>query len=155
MLLCVGNKVPSFELPMYSEAGLSQKLVNKNVVLYFYSKDLTAGCTTQATDFNDRINSFELLQTTVLGVSRDSRHRHQTFKVKYNLNLQLLADEDGALCKAYGVWQLKKFMGREFMGIARTTFLIDHLGVIRKVWPKVKVKGHAETVLNAVYNLQA
>ena len=154
MNLKVGEKAPDFDLPTYPNARLSLKnLKGKNVVLYFYPKDMTPGCTTQAEDFRDRVEKFERINTLVIGASKDSPKRHETFKAKFQLNFQLIADEDGALCEAYGVWQKKKFMGREFMGIIRTTFLIDSVGVIRNVWPKVKVKGHAKAVLTAASDL--
>ena len=99
------------------------------------------------------MKEFENLNTVIIGVSKDSPARHDKFKAKFDLNFQLLADDDGTLCETYGVWQLKKFMGREFMGIVRTTFLIDKNSVIREIWPKVKVQEHAEIVLNAVKSL--
>jgi len=111
---------------------------------------MTPGCTTEAQDFRDRAKQFEKAGAVIVGASKDSPARHDKFKQKQNLNFALVSDEDGTLCEAYGVWQLKKFMGREFMGIVRATFLIDAKGVIREIWPKVKVKGHAEEVLDAV-----
>ncbi len=154
MELCVGEQAPDFDLPSYSNARVVLKdLKEKNIVLYFYPKDMTPGCTTEAEDFRDRVREFERVNTLVIGVSKDSSARHDKFKTKHKLNFQLLADEHGSLCKAYGVWQLKKFMGREFMGIVRTTFLIDGKGTIREVWRNVKVKGHAEAVLTAAKTL--
>ena len=154
MNLNVGAKAPDFDLPTYSNARLSLKeLRGKNVVLYFYPKDMTPGCTTEAQDFRDLIKDFQKFNTVVIGASKDSPARHDKFRAKHDLNFQLLADEDGTLCEAYGVWQLKNFMGRKFMGIVRTTFLIDRVGVISKVWPKVKVKDHAAVVLAAAKQL--
>ena len=150
MTVNIGDKAPDFDLPTYSDTRLSlRNLRGKNVVLYFYPKDMTPGCTTEAQDFRDLADAFAKTNTLIVGASKDSPDRHVKFKSKNNLNFDLLADEDGSLCEAYGVWQLKKFMGREFMGIVRTTFLIDSSGVIREIWPKVKVKAHAEAVLEA------
>ncbi len=150
MTVNIGDKAPDFDLPTYSDAHLSLKdLKGKNVVLYFYPKDMTPGCTTEAQDFRDLADAFAKTNTVIVGASKDSPARHEKFKAKHELKFDLLADEDGCLCQAYGVWQLKKFMGREFMGIVRTTFLIDSSGVIREIWPKVKVKAHAEAVLEA------
>ena len=154
MHLKIGDNAPEFSLPTNGEKRLSLDQLNgRNIVLYFYPKDMTPGCTTEAIDFRDRAKEFESLNTVIIGVSKDSPARHEKFKAKYDLNFQLLADEGGALCESYGVWQLKKFMGREFMGIVRTTFLIDQDAVIRKIWSKVKVKGHAEIVLKAARSL--
>jgi len=151
MTLNVGDKAPAFDLPTYTGENLALKdLKGKTVVLYFYPKDMTPGCTTEAQDFRDRLKDFEKAGAVVVGASKDSPARHDKFKAKQDLNFALLSDEDGTLCEAYGVWQLKKFMGREFMGIVRATFVIDAKGVIRHVWPKVKVKGHADEVLEAV-----
>ena len=151
MSVDVGDKAPKFTLPTYSDQTLSLKdLKGKTVVLYFYPKDMTPGCTTEAGGFRDRMAAFEKASAVVVGASKDSPKRHDKFKAKHDLNFALLSDEDGALCEAYGVWQLKKFMGREFMGIVRTTFVIDATGVIRNVWRKVRVKNHAEDVLEAV-----
>jgi peroxiredoxin Q/BCP len=151
MSLKVGDKAPDFDLPTDGGGSLKLKdLKGKTVVLYFYPKDMTPGCTTEAQDFRDRAKQFEKAGAVIVGASKDSPARHDKFKQKQNLNFALVSDEDGTLCEAYGVWQLKKFMGREFMGIVRATFLIDAKGVIREIWPKVKVKGHAEEVLDAV-----
>ena len=150
MTLNTGDNAPDFDLPTYTDEQLSLKdLRGKNVVLYFYPKDMTPGCTTEAQDFRDRLDEFQKANTVIVGASKDSPARHDKFKSKHDLNFALLADEDGKLCEAYGVWQLKKFMGREFMGIVRATFLIDGNGVIQEIWPKVRVKGHADDVLNA------
>jgi len=154
MTLDTGDKAPAFDLPTYTDQRLAlNDLQGQSVVLYFYPKDMTPGCTVEAKDFRDRAQEFGKAGAVVVGVSKDSPARHDKFKAKHDLNFALLADEDGALCEAYGVWQMKKFMGREFMGIVRTTFLVDGDGVIRRVWPKVKVKGHAEDVLAAVKSL--
>ena len=150
MTVSIGDKAPNFDLPTHSDTHLSLKdLKGKNVVLYFYPKDMTPGCTTEAQNFRDLADAFAKTNSIIVGASKDSPARHEKFKAKHELNFDLLADEDSSLCQAYGVWQLKKFMGREFMGIVRTTFLIDSSGVIRGIWTKVKVKGHAEVVLKA------
>ena len=125
-------------------------LAGRAVVLYFYPKDMTPGCTTEACDFRDAHPDFSGAGAVVLGVSKDSAARHDKFRAKHSLPFTLVADEDGAICQAYGVWQLQKFMGREAMGIVRATFLIDTDGVVQKVWPKVRVKGHVQDVLDAV-----
>ena len=154
MTVSIGDKATNFDLPTHSDTHLSLKdLKGKNVVLYFYPKDMTPGCTTEAQNFRDLADAFAKTNTIIVGASKDSPARHEKFKAKHELNFDLLADEDGSLCQAYGVWQLKKFMGREFMGIVRTTFLIDSSGVIRGIWPKVKVKGHAAAVLKAAREL--
>jgi len=150
MSLTVGDKAPDFDLP--TDGGGSLKLADlkgKAVVLYFYPKDMTPGCTTEAQDFRDLAKDFEKAGAVIVGASKDSPARHDKFIAKHDLNFKLVSDEEGTLCEAYGVWQLKKFMGREFMGIVRATFLIDAKGVIREIWPKVKVKGHAAEVLEA------
>jgi len=121
------------------------------VVLYFYPKDMTPGCTTEACDFRDQHE--KLKHTVVLGVSVDSEERHRRFIDKYGLPFDLIADENQKVTNKYGVWQKKKLYGKEFMGIVRSTFIIDKKGVIRKIFPKVKVKGHVEEVLTALKEL--
>ncbi len=154
MTLSPGDKAPGFDLPTDGGGTLSlAELKGGKVVLYFYPKDSTPGCTTEAGDFRDRIEDFEESGAVVVGASKDSVKRHDNFKAKNGLPFPLLADVDGALCDAYGVWVQKKLYGREYMGIERATFLIDEKGVIREVWRKVKVKGHAERVLEAVKKL--
>ncbi len=128
-------------------------LRGQKVIVYFYPKDLTPGCTTQACAFRDLLPDFHQANAVVLGVSRDSPARHDKFKAKHDLNFALLADEDGHLCHAYGVWVEKKNYGRSYMGIERSTFLIDEAGVIRQIWRKVRVKGHVEAVLAATRQL--
>ena len=156
MSLQIGDIAPDFNLPIDGDDRLSLKqLSGKNIVLYFYPKDMTPGCTSEAINFRDRAKDFESYNTVIIGASKDSPARHEKFKTKHALNFQLLADERGTLCETYGVWQLKQFMGRKFMGIVRTTFLIDNNGVVRQIWSKVKVKGHAEAVFNAAKNLSS
>ncbi len=142
-----GNKAPDFTA--LDQNGKKVKLSSfkgkKNVVLYFYPKDMTPGCTTQACDFRDQQKNFK--STVILGVSIDSPERHQKFIEKYDLPFTLLADIDKKVVQKYGVWQEKKLYGKTFMGIVRSTFLIDKSGTVRKIFPKVKVKNHIEEVL--------
>ncbi len=143
-----GQKAPLFELD--DDQGKKVSLGDfkgKTVVLYFYPKDLTPGCTQEACDFRDNFGAVKKKGAVVLGVSADPVKKHQTFKKKYSLPFTLLSDESKKMLKDYGVWQKKKFMGREFMGIVRTTLIIDKSGKIRKIWSPVSVKGHALDVL--------
>ena len=150
MTLEIGSPAPAFDLPTDGGDRLSlASLKGKKIVLYFYPKDMTPGCTTESQDFRDRVADFEALNAVIVGASRDSVARHDKFKAKYDLPFVLLSDEEGTLCEAYDVWRMKKLYGRDFMGIVRTTFLIDEAGVIQAVWDKVRVKGHAEAVLEA------
>lgn len=151
MTLSVGDKAPDFDLPTDGGGQLSLKsLKGKKVVLYFYPKDSTPGCTTEGNDFRDLHDAFVKAGAVVLGASKDSVKRHDNFKAKQGFPFTLLSDEDGVLCEAYGVWVLKKNYGKEYMGIERATFLIDEKGKIAQVWRKVRVKGHAAEVLDAV-----
>jgi peroxiredoxin Q/BCP len=140
-----GSKAPDFTLATDEggEVTLS-KLRGKKVVLYFYPKDDTPGCTVQACDFRDATPAFEKLDAVVLGVSPDSVESHAKFRKKHGLNFPLLADVDHEVAEAYGVWKEKSMYGRKFMGIERSTFLIDEKGTVQEVWRKVKPKGHAE-----------
>ncbi|GGL64850.1 thioredoxin-dependent thiol peroxidase [Sporolactobacillus putidus] len=122
----------------------------KNVVLYFYPKDMTPGCTTEACDFRDQNSLFEDLNTKVVGISPDPVEKHQKFVEKHGLPFTLLADTDHDIAETYGSWQKKKSFGKEYMGIVRSTFVIDKEGKIAKVWPKVKVSGHVEEVFQYV-----
>jgi peroxiredoxin Q/BCP len=124
-----------------------------NIVLYFYPKDATPGCTTEGQDFRDNHQAFLDANTIIYGVSKDDLTKHEKFKTKQAFPFELIADVEGGLCEAFDVWQLKKFMGREYMGIVRSTFIIDAKGNILKAWDKVKVKGHVEEVLQAVQAL--
>ncbi|MBM09535.1 MAG: thioredoxin-dependent thiol peroxidase [Magnetovibrio sp.] len=151
MVLKIGDKAPRFSLPTDSGEILSlNELRGQRVVLYFYPKNMTPGCTSEAVDFRDYTKDFNNAGALIIGVSKETVVRHKNFKTKYNLNFTLISDEKGTLCEAYGVWKKKKLYGREFMGIVRTTFLIDSFGIVQKIWPKVKVKGHAEEVLAAI-----
>jgi peroxiredoxin Q/BCP len=120
------------------------------VVLYFYPKDDTSGCTTEAIAFSDELDAFAAAGAVVLGVSRDSVRKHDRFRDKHGLRVALLSDEDGLVCEAWGVWVEKSMYGRSYMGIDRATFVIDGSGTVRKAWRKVKVPGHAAEVLEAV-----
>lgn len=154
MTVNVGDKAPDFDLPTDGDGALSlSSLKGKKVVLYFYPKDSTPGCTVEAKDFRDRIKDFEKAGAVIVGASKDSVKRHDNFKAKNGLPFQLVSDGEGALCDDYGVWVEKKLYGRAYMGIERATFLIDGKGVVREIWRKVKVKGHAEAVLEAVKGL--
>jgi peroxiredoxin Q/BCP len=153
-MLDVGDKVPAFNLPVNGGDTLSLKdLKGKKAVIYFYPKDMTPGCTTEAQDFRDHIKDFDKAGCVVVGVSKDSVKRHDNFAAKQSLPFQLISDENGTLCEEFGVWVEKNMYGRKYMGIQRATFVIDTRGVIRHVWPKVKVKGHVGEVLDAVKDL--
>ena len=125
----------------------------RNIVLYFYPKDATPGCTTEGQDFRDNHEAFVDANSVVYGVSKDNITKHEKFKSKQAFPFELIADEDGELCEVFGVWQLKKFMGREYMGIVRSTFIISPDGDILKSWDKVRVKGHVNEVLEALQSL--
>jgi peroxiredoxin Q/BCP len=133
---------------------LAQFAGKKNVVLYFYPKDDTPGCTIEANEFTALIDEFAAADTVVLGVSKDSCEKHQKFISKHGLKVELLADTDGTLCELYGTWGLRKFMGREYMGIGRSTFVIDKQGKLVEVDYKVKAKGHAQKILEIVQGLE-
>lgn len=149
--LSIDKRIPDFALPATGDKTLKlSKLKGQNVVLYFYPKDNTSGCSLEAQDFRDRQAKFKKLNTVIVGVSRDSLKSHESFRHKYSFNFDLLSDEQEKLCKLFGVMKLKNMYGRKVRGIERTTFLIDAKGVLRKEWRKVRVKDHAEEVLNAV-----
>ena len=153
-MLDIGDKVPAFSLPTNGGGKLSLKdLKGKKAVIYFYPKDMTPGCTTEANDFKDRIKDFQKAGALVVGVSKDSVTRHDKFVDKYDLPFVLVSDEEGTMCDDFGVWQEKKLYGKTFMGIVRATFVIDEKGKVAAVWPKVKVKGHVDEVLAAVKDL--
>jgi thioredoxin-dependent peroxiredoxin len=145
-----GQKAPAFERPKSGGGTLSlQALAGKKIVLYFYPKDDTSGCTAQAIDFNRLRAEFEAADTQIVGVSPDGVASHDKFRTKHDLEIPLVSDEDKQVLEAYGVWTEKSMYGRKYMGVERTTFLIDRDGIIAKKWPKVKVPGHAEAVLEA------
>lgn len=146
-----GSKAPDFKLPSDTGEAVSLKdFKGRTVVLYFYPKDATSGCTKEAIDFRDALTRFKRKDAVVLGVSRDSIQSHRKFKEKQSLNFPLLSDEEGAVCAKYGVWVEKSMYGRKYMGIERTTVVIDGDGRIAKIFPKVKVTGHVAEVLAAL-----
>ena len=152
MPLVVGDKAPDFTLPTDTEnqSVTLSHLQGKKVVLYFYPKDSTPGCTKEACDFRDNFSEFKKHNVDILGISRDSLKSHKKFKEKYSLPFQLLIDEKGDVCEAYGIINKKSLFGKTFLGIQRSTFLIDEKGIIRAIWRKVKVPGHVEQILNDV-----
>ncbi len=149
--MIVGQPAPSFTLEDVSGERVSlEDFHGKYVILYFYPKDMTPGCTTQACDFRDRIDDFSDLNTVIIGVSPDPISKHEKFKEKYNLPFYLLADEDHQVSELYDVWKLKKNFGKEYMGIERSTFVIDQDGTLIKEWRKVRVKDHVEEALSYI-----
>lgn len=151
MALKEGQKAPAFKLKNQDgEVVQSKDLKGKQIVLYFYPKDMTPGCTTEACDFNDNLAKIKRKKTVVLGVSFDDETRHQKFRDKHGLKFDLLVDDKKQIAEKYGVYQLKKFMGREFMGIVRSTFIIDKEGKLKKIFSPVKVKGHVDEVLSCL-----
>jgi len=150
-----GKRAPNFCLE--NDEGKKvcfEDFKGKWIVLYFYPKDNTPGCTKEAKDFSERIDEFDKLNAVVLGVSPDSVESHRKFKEKRNLKVILLSDESKEILKTYGVWQKKKMYGREYFGVVRTTYLIDPEGTVRKVWKRVRVKGHVDKVLETLRKLQ-
>lgn len=146
----IGKKVKNFSRPATGNKVISLKdLSGKKVVLYFYPKDSTPGCTTEGQNFRDAKAKFTRQNAIILGVSRDSIKKHENFKAKQEFNFDLLSDEDESLCKQFDVIKLKKLYGREYMGIDRSTFLIDENAVLIAEWRGVKVKGHVDEVLDA------
>ncbi len=149
-----GKAAPAFTLETDTGETLSLKdLKGRNVVLYFYPKDDTSGCTTEACEFRDLMPRFRKGSAVILGVSPDTVKSHQKFKAKYELPFTLLADTEHAIAEKYGVWKEKSMYGRQYMGVERTTFLIDARGVLRKVFEKVKPAGHADEVAVALAEL--
>ncbi|MED1794964.1 thioredoxin-dependent thiol peroxidase [Brevibacillus nitrificans] len=150
-MTAIGQAAPDFTLEANENQTISlSSYRGKNVVLYFYPKDMTPGCTTEACDFRDYHPKFKQLDTVVLGISPDSVKSHDKFVAKHELPFPLLADPEHQVAEAYGVWVLKKMYGREYMGIERSTFVIDKQGNIAKAWTKVKVKGHVQEVLQFI-----
>lgn len=147
-MLKPGTTAPDFSLK--TDAGETVRLKDfrgKKVILYFYPKDMTSGCTAEACDFRDNIKKFEKKNAVVLGVSADSVESHQKFKKKYNLPFSLLSDETKKVLRDYGVWQQKSLYGKKYMGIVRTTYIIDGKGKIEKIFEKVNVNGHIDELL--------
>ena len=145
-----GKKAPDFSGKNQDgkPVKLSSFKTKQNIVLYFYPKDMTPGCTTEACDFKDQFKKFK--NTIIIGISADSSERHRKFIDKYNLPFELIADENKKICEKYGVWQEKKLYGKTYMGIVRSTFIIDKIGIVQKIFTKVKVKGHVDEVLESL-----
>ena len=156
-MLETGQQAPDFTTVDQDgdEVSLAQFRGKKHVVLYFYPKDDTPGCTIEANEFTGLIDQFAAADSVVLGVSKDSCEKHRKFIAKHGLRVELLADTDGSLCELYGTWGERKFMGRTYMGIGRSTFVIDKQGKLVEVDYKVKAKGHAQQILELVQGLDA
>ncbi len=147
----IGQPVADFTAPATSDTQVTlSSLKGSNIVIYFYPKDSTPGCTTEGQDFRDLYAEFQALDTEIFGISRDGLRSHENFKGKQSFPFELISDKDEAVCQLFDVIKLKKLYGREYMGVERSTFLIDKEGVLRQEWRKVKVKGHAAEVLEAV-----
>ncbi len=153
--LNIGDSIPEFEASATSDLNfkLSDYKGKSNLVIYFYPKDSTPGCTTEGLDFSALSNEFKSHDTEIFGVSKDSMKRHDNFKGKQEFPFELISDESGEVCELFGVWQLKKNYGKEYMGIVRSTFLIDKDGVLRQQWNNLRVKGHVDAVLESVKEL--
>ena len=150
-MLKEGDKAPSFNMPANTGGNVSlSKLKNQKVILYFYPRDDTPGCTKEACGFRDDLSKYKKAGAVVIGVSRDSLESHEKFVKKYDLNFTLASDKDSDVCEKYDVWRMKNMYGKTYFGIQRTTFLIDTKGKINKMWEKVKVDGHVDEVLKAV-----
>ncbi len=149
-----GDKAPDFDLPTDTGRVSLAGLKGRRVVLFFYPKDDTPGCTTESIAFSQLKGDFEAAGVTLVGVSKDTAAKHGKFRAKHGLTVELGSDAESDVIERYGSWVLKTLYGREYMGIDRSTFLIDEAGVVRKIWRKVKVKGHAEAVLEAARALQ-
>lgn len=150
----LNKPVEDFEAPATGNQTIRlSDLKGRNVVIYFYPKDDTPGCTTEGQDFRDRIEAFEAADTVILGVSRDGLKAHENFRAKHEFPFHLISDKDETVCRHFDVIKLKKLYGKEYMGIDRSTFLIDKGGVLRREWRGVKVPGHVDEVLEAVNSL--
>ena len=149
-----GKKCPRFNGASTNDNNFSNNdFIGKKLVIYFYPKDSTPGCTTQGQDFRDNFKTFKKLNTEILGVSRDSVKSHENFKLKQSFPFELLSDPDEKMCKAFDVMKMKSMYGKQYMGVDRSTFLIDEKGRVIKEWRSVKVKGHVEEVLSLVKEL--
>ena len=154
MTLDVGDKAPDFSAPTDGGGTASLKaLKGKNVILYFYAKDDTPGCTTEACGFRDAVVDFSKVGAEIIGASKDSVARHDKFKAKHNIGVQLAADTEKAAAQAYGVWVSKSMYGHKYMGVERSTFLVDAKGKIFRIWRKVKVPGHVEEVYVTIQSI--
>lgn len=153
--LKTGHKAPDFTLPTDGSGTVTlSDFKGQPVVVYFYPKDDTSGCTKEACDFRDNLSAFKRLKMQVIGISKDSVKKHDKFKEKYKLNFPLASDEEGKVCDKYGVWVEKSMYGRKYMGIERATYLIDGEGKIAHIWRKVSVTDHVEDVLKVFKTLQ-
>ena len=149
-----GKKCPKFNGICTNNKNFTNKdFIGKKLVIYFYPKDSTPGCTTQGQDFRDNFKTFKKLNTVILGVSRDSVKSHENFKLKQSFPFELLSDPDEKMCKAFDVMKMKSMYGKQYMGVDRSTFLIDEKGMVIKEWRSVKVKGHVEEVLSLLKEL--
>jgi peroxiredoxin Q/BCP len=153
-MLQAGDKAPAFDLPTDTGRVSLASLKGKKIVLYFYPKDDTSGCTSEALQFSSEVEEFAKLGAVIVGVSKDSAASHAKFRLKHDLTVELAADTTGEIVETYGAWVEKSMYGRKYMGIDRSTFLIDADGVIREVWRKVKVPGHIKAVLTAARALK-
>lgn len=152
--LQIGDVAPDFTLPTDGEGEITlSSLRGQKVVLYFYPKDNTPGCTKESCAFNEALPNFEKLNTAIIGLSKCSVKKHDNFKKKFGFNFPLASDENGSTCEDYGVWKEKNMYGKQFMGIERSTFLIDEQGNIAAIWHKVKVDGHVEAVESVIEEL--
>ncbi len=150
----VGDPAPPFTAPSSDGGTVSlEELSGTPFILYFYPKDSTPGCTKEACAFRDSLGRLQTAGVPVFGASKDSLKRHASFIAKQDLNFPLLTDEDGSLCEAWGVWQEKKNYGRTYMGIVRSTFLVDATGIVRRAWSPVRLKGHVDEVVGAAEDL--
>ncbi len=147
----IGDLAPNFTLPKDGSGEINlESLRGKNIVLYFYPKDDTSGCTNQAIQFSEKKDELESKNAIIIGVSKDSIRSHDKFKTKYDLKIDLLSDEELSVANAYGTWIEKSMYGRKYMGMDRSTFLIDENGKIKKIWRKVKIPGHIDDVIKAI-----
>ena len=153
MTLKIGDKLPSFRGVTADGPITHRDLKGKATILYFYPKDATPGCTTEACDFRDALPRLTRAGAQVFGVSRDSLASHEKFSRKHELPFPLISDEDGSICAAFDTWVEKSMYGKKYMGVERATFLIDAEGIVRQIWRQVKVKGHVEEVLSAIKNI--
>ncbi len=154
--LQIGDQAPDFEASTDGNGRLKlSDFQGQNVILYFYPKDDTPGCTTEACAFQDNLPNFQTKDAVVIGISKDTPAKHDKFKEKYQLDFPLISDEDGAICESYGTWVEKSMYGKKYMGIDRATFLIGSDGKILEIWRKVKVPGHVEAVLSALEEKKA
>ena len=147
----IGSKVKNFSAEMTGNKKFSLKeFTGKNIVLYFYPRDNTPGCTSESIDFRDNFKSLQKKNTLIFGISKDSLSSHQKFKEKFNFPFELISDPEEKVCKAFDVIKEKSMYGKKYLGIERSTFLVDSKGKLKKEWRKVKVKGHVEEVLNSI-----